>query len=195
MKKIFSIIAGVVSVFAFSQVQIGEGTVSPNTSVSLQFGTNGDARGLILPWNTTVAGSPAASYTANTTAVNGTMIFDLSDYKVKYKIPTGWFDLTVKNKADVVKDAIGNNITNNTVDSSIQDNKTELSSARTTIGTNTTDTADGILVLTNTDQAMILPQVNGYATVISPSAGTMVYDTANNMLCLYNGTVWSFWKP
>lgn len=204
MKNIFAITLLTISTCVFSQVAIGK-TTTTNTSVSLEFGNTGIApdrtdatkqKGLILPWVSTVARQPTADYTAMTATENGTMIFDLSDYKIKYKVPTsvaasGWFDLTVKNKIDVIT-----GITNNTVNSSLQDAKAELTNAKAAIGANgATDTTEGILVLTDTNKAMVLPLVDKYSAVLSPSAGMMVYDLSNNMLCLYNGTVWSFWKP
>lgn len=199
MKNIFTIALLSLSAFGFSQVAIGKSSVT-NTSVSLEFGNTGSTadradaskqKGIILPWVSTVAAQPTAAYTAMTTTTNGTMIFDLSDYKIKYLKSGAWFDLTTKNKTDVIT-----GITNNTVDSSLQDAKTELSTAKVMIGGNAaTDTTTGILVLADTNKAMVLPLVDKYSAVIAPSAGMMVYDLSNDMLCLYNGTVWSFWKP
>ncbi|WP_262907374.1 hypothetical protein [Chryseobacterium sp. LC2016-27] len=43
---------------------------------------------------------------------------------------------------------------------------------------------------------MILPKVaSPHLNIINPSAGMMVYDTVKKQLAIYNGTVWSFWKP
>jgi hypothetical protein len=43
---------------------------------------------------------------------------------------------------------------------------------------------------------MVLPKVaSPHLNIISPSAGMIVYDTIKKQLAVYNGTVWSFWKP
>jgi septal ring-binding cell division protein DamX len=74
---------------------------------------------------------------------------------------------------------------------------TDVSSAKTSIGTNAaTDSTSGILVLTDTNKAMVLPKVSSpHLNIISPSSGMMVYDTTAHQLAVFNGTVWSFWKP
>ncbi|WP_435524786.1 hypothetical protein [Chryseobacterium indoltheticum] len=56
-----------------------------NTSVSLEFGN--ENRGIVLPW---VTGTGAVAG-----AVNGTVVYDLSDHKVKTKYASGWKDLSV----------------------------------------------------------------------------------------------------
>lgn len=161
----------VIAIATKSQVAIGKQSVT-NAFVSLEF-TDTENKGLVLP------------YIEDKSAIteNGSVIFDNTDHKVKYLKDNSWFDLSVdtKGKSDV----------------SIQQSKTELATAKTGIGLNsTTDTTPGILVLTDTDKAMILPKVaNGYLNIMNPAAGTMVYNTATRQVEVYNGTVWSFWKP
>ncbi len=157
---------------AIAQVTIGKTSVS-NSSVSLEFG-NGN-KGVILPWVT--------SASSVLLAVDGTIIFDTTDKKVKYMKNGNWFDLSVDNTG--------------VVDTSLQDSKKELASAKVAIGLNgATDTTIGILVLTDTDKAMVLPKVaSPHLNIINPSAGMMVYDTTAHQLAVFNGTVWSFWKP
>jgi hypothetical protein len=157
------------SSFAFSQVAIGKTAVT-NTSVSLEFETT-EARGLLLPWATS-----AASVTG---AVNGTLIFDTTDKKVKVKYATGWKDLSGDNTG--------------VVDTSLQDPLSENTTAKVSIGPPTS--TPGILVLEDTNKAMILPKVNSYADIINPAAGMMVYVRSAKQLAVFNGTVWSFWKP
>ena len=100
--------------------------------------------------------------------------------KVK-KVASGWKDLSV--------DATG------VVDKSLQTQLTELSTAKVAIGVNSaTDTTPGILVLTDTDKAMILPKTT-YNTIVNPEPGMMIYDTTAKQLAVFNGSVWSFWKP
>ncbi|WP_246022144.1 hypothetical protein [Epilithonimonas xixisoli] len=129
----------------------------------------------MLPWVTSSASVSGA--------VDGTIIYDTADKKVKYRKNNAWFDLSVD--------------TTGIVDTSLQDSLTENPTAKVAIGKDgATDTTPGILVLTDTDKAMILPKVaSPHLNIINPSAGMMVYDTFNKMLAVYNGKVWSFWKP
>ena len=158
------------STLAFSQVAIGKSEVT-NSSVSLEFESGN--RGIILPW--------VDSEIAVTGAVAGTIIYDTTDKKVKVKkVASGWKDLSVETGA---------------VDKTLQTSLTEKSTAKVAIGANgATDTTPGILVLTDTDKAMILPKTT-YDAVVNPAAGMMIYDTTAKQLAVFNGTVWSFWKP
>lgn len=166
------------STFAFSQVAIGKSTittlsdnVTPNTSISLEFGTGN--KGIILPWVTSkddVAG-----------AVNGTLIYDTFDKRVKVKLNSGWKDLSLD--------------TTGVVDTSLQQALIESTNAKTQIGGNpTTDSTPGILVLADTNKAMILPKTT-YNAIVNPEPGMMIYDTTAKQLAVFNGKVWSFWKP
>lgn len=175
MKKIFVINILLFSTVAFSQVAIGKASLStlsdnitPNPSISLEFGTGN--KGIILPWV-----DSAANVTG---AVNGTLAYDTTDKKVKVKLASGWKDLSI--------DITGS------VDTTLQDSLTDKMNAKVAIGAN--DTTPGILVLTDTNKAMILPKTT-YSAIVNPAAGMMVYDTAAKQLAVYNGTVWSFWKP
>lgn len=173
MKNIITAIAIVfVSISIHAQIAIGKQAVS-NTSVSLEF-DNIENRGLILPYVETKTGITE----------NGTIIYDVTDHKVKYLKDTNvWEDLSV--------DATG------TANIAIQTGKTESTSAKAAIGTTAaTDTTPGVLVLTDADKAMILPKVaSPHLNIINPAPGMMVYDTTKRQLAVYNGTVWSFWKP
>lgn len=173
MKKIITT-AIVFSVIVIkSQIAIGKQSVT-NTSVSLEFADT-ENRGMTLPYVT-----DKSSITEN-----GTIVYDAADHKVKYLKDTNtWFDLSV--------DATG------AADLSIQGaDKTEQATAKTAIGTNgAADGTNGILVLTDTDKAMVLPKVaSPHLNIINPASGMMVYDTTKRQLAVYNGTVWSFWKP
>lgn len=176
MKNVLTLGFFIICTFHYSQVAIGKASVSNTTSISLEFG-NTAAKGLLLPWVT--------NETAVAGAVPGTMIYDLNDKKVKYykydesKSSNVWFDLSV--------DGSG------AADDSLQVPLEEKAGAKVTIGAPTA--TPGILVLEDTNKAMVLPLVDKYSSVLNPSPGMMVYDLANNMLCLFNGKVWSFWKP
>lgn len=173
MKNIITTLAILSFVGVKSQVAIGKTAVT-NSSVSLEF-SNTENRGLILPYITDKTGITTL----------GTVIYDTTDHKVKYlKDDNTWFDFSV--------DCTG------AADLSIQgSDKTEQTTAKTAIGTNgATDTTPGILVLTDSDKAMILPKVaSPHLNIINPAPGMLVYDAAKRQLAVYNGTVWSFWKP
>ena len=211
MNKIIFTIAIFSSAFTMAQVAIGKSEVSKiqpantvtNPSISLEFYDNADnTKGLVLPWASTVSNQPVA-YNATTgagyqgmqgTVVDGTIILDLSDKKVKYRRNGAWSPLTG------ALPLVANGTTYNTftaINSSLQDNKKENTNAKAAIGANgATDTTAGILVLTDTDKAMVLPKVaSPHLNIKNPTPGMMVYDTTKKQLAVYNGTVWSFWKP
>ncbi|WDF48231.1 hypothetical protein PQ459_07065 [Chryseobacterium sp. KACC 21268] len=211
----------IISIFLMSklgaQVAIGKSglskladSVTVNPSISLEFYDGEDnAKGLVLPWVSTVANSPTV-YDAITgegynglqgNLSDGTIIFDLSDKKIKYRKPGEWFDLTGEPTFPLtVKNELNNNIVItafDSVDSTLQDNMQEQETAKVAIGSNASDDHTvGILVLTDTDKAMVLPKVaSPHLAIQNPAAGMMVYDTTKKQLAVYNGTLWSFWKP
>lgn len=172
MRNITIILSTFISICAYSQVAIGKDNLTSD-SVSLEFGN--ENKGLLLPWVTSessVAG-----------ALDGTMIYDTTDKKVKYRRAGSWFDLSVD--------------TTGVVDTSLQDSRTEYDSAKVVIGNSgANDTTPGILVLADTDKAMILPKVaSPHLNISNPASGMLVYDTDARQLAVFNGTVWSFWKP
>lgn len=176
MKNIFVIILTLFSGIAFSQIAIGKTSVS-SPSVSLDFGTAN--RGLVLPWATAAA--------AVTSVVNGSMIYDLSDKKVKIKYASGWKDLSVSTSGTTVDPLTS-------VDGAIiQNTAAEDTAAKTSIGTPTS--TPGILVLEDTNKAMVLPKVaSPHLNIINPAPGMIVYDTFNKQLAVFNGTEWTFWR-
>ena len=192
MKNIFITLSIFLSTCAFAQVAIGKASVNP--SVSLEFYDNADnVRGIILPWVDGV--SNTAPFITNSPiteiVVNGTLVYDTSDKKVKVKYTTGWRDLS--------KDATGTTVDPLTsVDGlTLQNSITDLDNAKVQIGGIGTPTSTpGILVLEDTNKAMVLPKVaSPHLTIINPAPGMMAYDTTSKQLAVFNGTVWSFWKP
>ena len=158
----------------YAQVIIGTGKVQPtNASVSLEFGT--EEKGIVLPWVT------SAQVVKDAGALDGTLIFDLTDKKVKLLANNSWFDFSV--------------LSNGVVDSSLQDPLTENENAKVSIGVPKMPTVNGILVLEDNNKGMVLPQVLSYTNITSPAAGMMVFDTSKKLLCFFNGAKWSFWKP
>lgn len=167
MKKTIILISLIAFATAYSQVAIRK-TILESASSSLEFGN--ENRGMMLPWVTN------ASSLQNT--VNGTLVFDLSDKKVKSFQNNIWVDLSIN--------------TTGIADSSLQDDLNDNSSAKTSIGTPTATA--GILVLEDNNKAMILPKVaSPHLNIISPDAGMMVYDTVKKQLVVFNGSVWTFW--
>lgn len=167
MKKTIILIGLIASASAYSQIAIGK-TILESASSSLEFGN--ENRGMILPWVTN------ASSLQNT--VNGTLVFDLSDKKVKSFQNNIWVDLSIN--------------TTGIADSSLQDDLNDNSSAKTSIGTPTATA--GILVLEDNNKAMILPKVaSPHLNIISPDAGMIVYDTVKKQLAVFKGSVWTFW--
>ena len=211
MNKLILTTALFSSAVAMAQIAIGKSTLSniqpantvTNPSISLEFYDNADnTKGLVLPWTSTVNNQPLA-YNATTeagyrgmqgTVVDGTIILDLSDKKVKYRRNNAWSPLT--GALPLTAGATTYN-TFNTIDSSLQDNKKEGTTAKAAIGNNgATDTTAGILVLTDSDKAMVLPKVESpHLNIKNPTPGMMAYDTTKKQLAVYNGTIWSFWKP
>ncbi|KQK26709.1 hypothetical protein AR438_05555 [Chryseobacterium aquaticum] len=176
MKNIFTILFALLSVSVFSQVAIGKASVA-SPSVSLDFGTGN--RGMVLPWVTSTA--------AVTGVVNGTMVYDLTDKKVKVKYNAAWKDLSVNTQGTTVDPLTS-------VDGVlIQNSATENTLAKSAIGTLTA--TPGLLVLEDTTKAMVLPKVaSPHLNIINPAPGMIVYDTFNKQLAVFNGFVWSFWK-
>lgn len=177
MKNIFILSSLLLSGFTFSQVAIGKASVT-NASVSLEFGTAN--KGIILPW---------VDKKADVTGVeNGTMVYDSSDKKVWVKLDSGWKDLSVNTTGTTI-DPI-TNVDGLTLQGPSVTEKTE---AKASIGTPTN--VPGILVLEDTNKAMILPKVaSPHLNIINPAPGMMVYDTTKNLLCVFNGKDWAFWK-
>lgn len=186
MKRYIKILSLLISGIMLGQVTIGKTTnasAPANATVSLEFGNaTGGIKGIVLPWVTSAA--------VVTTPVPGTLIFDSTDQKVKFGTATtsnatsitGWGDLS----AGTYAPAIAN----------VPDANAEITTAKALIGgVPATDATSGILVLGDTNKAMILPRVNSYTDIVNPSAGMMVLVTGLTppQLALFNGREWSFW--
>ena len=138
-----------------------------NSSVLLEFG-NTEAKGIILP---SVDEAPSA--------VGGTFVVNTTDKAVQFYDGTDWIDLTKAGEA----------VANPYVNAGTAD-----VGQGTIIGADTT-TKPGVLVLESTTQAMVLPKVaSPQDNMPSPVAGTIVYDTDSDMLAVYDGKEWSYWK-
>ena len=138
MKNIVATLSLLFATTLSAQVAIGKTSIS-SPAVSLEFYDNLDnTRGIILPWVTSTA--------AVTGAVNGTLVYNTADRKVYVKYASGWRDLSVDNTG--------------TVTTTLQDSLTDQDTAKVLIGGDpSTDTTPGILVLADTNKAMVLPKV------------------------------------
>ena len=157
-----------------AQVAIGKATV--DGSGIMDFGSQN--MGIILPWVNT----------ATTTSItNGTLIFDTSDYKVKYLKDGVWTDLSERTFVGSTA-AIDIKI-------AAHNAKEEDGANAVDIGTTNLSTIKGVLVLEATDKALILPKMaSPHLNMNSPEAGTIVYDTVTKLMCVYNGEEWTFWS-
>jgi hypothetical protein len=163
MKKIIVFIACCVSTFAQGQIAINKTDIS-STAAILDF-PNPTNKGIVLPIVETLPTSPA----------NGTIVMDKTDAQIKMFQDNRWFAVTKTGSLQ------------NTAFNTSSDNNKQM-----IIGSNTTN-ASGVLVLEATNKAMILPNVaNPAATIQSPAAGMIVYDTISKSVAFFNGLEWSF---
>ncbi|KRD07245.1 hypothetical protein ASE21_17240 [Flavobacterium sp. Root901] len=169
MKKIAAVIFVVFAGLA-ANAQASIGKIPPDGSGIVDFNADGKS-GMVLPWVTTLPTGSALT--------GGVMIYDTTQKKVMCYDGTAWVDLS--NHSGFV-------------DLSIQSSTTEASTKGTVIGA-ASSSADGVLVLESSNKALILPKVASPHLVISnPMPGTICYDTASKMVCVFNGTEWTFWK-
>lgn len=171
MKNIRNIsIAAALMVFnsVFAQVAIGKQTVDGNSTVLDFDNVPGNTKGLILP---AISGFPTG------TLVNGTMIFDITDNKVKVYENDTWKSLSDAGNSSTV-------VANNSAES-----------GKGVIMGDAVSTADGVLVLESQNKAMILPKITTpHLSVKNPYPGMICYDTTSKTLAIFDGSVWNYWK-
>ncbi|UUW08482.1 hypothetical protein NLG42_20545 [Flavobacterium plurextorum] len=169
MKKIKFII-GVFFIVFSANAQAVIGKTAPEGSGIVDFNVGGKS-GIVLPWVTTLP--------TGTALTGGVMLFDANKKKVVYFNDTNWVDLSRRTGA---------------VDLSIQESVPEAATKGTVIGAESSS-VDGVLVLESSNKALILPRmVSPHLTIVKPMAGTICYGTKKKMVCVYNGTEWTFWK-
>lgn len=168
--KIIALLGLLVVNFGFSQIAIGKPTVA-NSSVLLDFGTDG--KGIILPSVNTAPG-----------AVGGTFIFNTTENTVQVWEEKnnggtgGWTNLTIAG------DGVPHSFSNAGSDAG----------NGVIMGANSS-TKPGVLVLESTQKALVLPLVaSPHLNVVGAIAGTMVYDTDADMIAIYDGANWNYWK-
>ncbi|UTX48879.1 hypothetical protein [Chryseobacterium sp. MA9] len=148
-----------------AQVAIGKTQIDGSGLLDFQTGTT---NGIILPRVIDVGTMNAI--------VPGTLVFDSASSRVKY-FNGIWEDLSDKQGNSPVL-LPGNDIATTGV----------------IIGA-ASSAATGVLVLESDTKALILPKVTDPVTnVKSPAAGMICYDPGTQMICVYNGTEWFFWK-
>lgn len=112
----------------------------------------------------------------NAASVNGTIWFDATDDKIKYK----------KSSTEIIEmTGVGSDENSPLV--------TEIATTQGTIVGASASDAPGVLILEATDKAMVLPVVNGVAAVVNPEPGSMVYDNQEKAIAVFNGVEWFFW--
>lgn len=154
---------------ANAQSSIGKGT-QPDGSGILDFNDNGKS-GIVLPWTTSLPTGAALT--------GGVMIFDANLKKVVYYNGSDWVDLSKQSGI---------------VDLSIQELVPESVLQGTVIGENNSS-VEGVLVLESSDSAVILPKVvSPHLNIVNPMPGTICYDTVKKLVCIFNGSEWTFWK-
>lgn len=125
-------------------------------------------KGIILP-----------SVTSTPGVVEGTLVFDANDKKVKY-YNGSWVELT--------REVGESRLQSNTVSEKVTSGQGVIIGAETS-------SAPGVLVLESSSKALILPKVvEPHLNVVNPAPGMICYDTVNKTLSVFNGSVWEFWE-
>ena len=166
-----------------AQVAIGKESVS-SPSVSLEFGAGN--KGIILPYILD------ASTMQN--VVPGTMILNAATGVIQYATSASKWTALSLSGLNTSYDNVTQDITGK-VNTLIQTDLVDLPSATTIIGKARENIA-GVLVLSDNDKAMVLPKMESpHLNIKNPAPGMMAYDTLKKQLAVFNGTVWTFWKP
>ncbi len=162
-----NLISGALILFAVlinAQVAIEKTSVDGDGLLDFAGGTN---KGIILPM---------VSSTPN--VVEGTIVFDQTDKKVKY-YNGAWVPLSRNSGSERERTNVVNDVA--TTDKGV------------VIGDDST--AAGILILESDNKALILPKVfSPELSVVKPEPGMMCYDLTTQRLSVFNGTKWEFWE-
>lgn len=168
--KIIALLGILAGNFAFSQMSIGKSTVA-NSSVLLDFGT--DPKGIILPSVNAAPGAVGGTFVYNTT-VDAVQVWEGSNNGGT----GGWTNLTIAG------DAVSHSFFNSGSDKG----------EGVIVGADSSS-KPGVLVLESTERALVLPLVaSPHLNILGAIAGTMVYDTDADMIAIYDGANWNYWK-
>lgn len=172
LKFIYNTIALIIlSISTNAQVGIGKNNVDGSSTIIDFDNSSTNTKGIILPAVTT------APTNLKTSDNGGTLIFDLSDTKVKMFQNGTWVSLSEAGDKSKVTINNSNEIGNGVI-----------------IGAATSQ-AIGSLILESNNKAMILPKVNKpEINVKSPYPGMICYDTASKTIAIFDGKVWNYWK-
>ena len=147
-----------------AQIAIGKIDVQGGAILDFDSGTE---KGILLPIVETLPGN----------AVDGTLLMDKNDSKLKMKVDGTWRDLSDAGSV-----------------STVNFNNSDEKGKGIIIG-DQGSTAEGVLVLEASDKALVLPKVNApHLNVKSPHPGMICYDTLNKMLAVFDGLKWNYWK-
>lgn len=151
-----------------AQVIFGNKSTPSSESVLVEFESNDNKKGIILPHVTT----------DNRNYEHGTILFDTNDNIIKVKLDDKWLELTEKETTYQA-----------TVDTSLDNGKGVI------IGTDIENSPEGVLVLSAEDKSLVLPKIaNPTENVKGPYAGMICYDTVSKSLAVYDGSFWHYWK-
>ena len=154
-----------ISIESKAQMSINKNTIDGSGILDFTAGTN---KGIILPIVETLP----------STAVDGTILMDKNDKKVKMKQNGAWIDMSN-----------AGSITGVSFNPSA-----EVPNGKIIIGS-TSSSATGVMVLESTTKALILPKINApHLNVKSPKPGMICYDTASNTMAIFDGLNWNYWK-
>ena len=190
-KKILTTIMLAVITGTNAQVIIGgvNGTAANKTSVLLEFEA-GQNKGIIVPYVRTLPTGGAL--------VGGTIILDATTpaaARMKYynAVTSAWVDLSGSGANSLSGDLTGANLLPK---QPTEAQAPESATSKAIIGASSS-TADGVLVLESDTKAMVLPTVSDVQNIPSPSPGMMVYvnKPGAKRFAVYNGSIWSYWKP
>lgn len=147
-----------------AQVAVDKTTVDGGSILDFPNPTN---KGLVLPIVETLPTSP----------VNGTILMDKTDAKIKLFENNNWVSVTKSGST-----------------ANVLFNASPETNSSVVIGADSS-TANGVLVLESSTKALILPRViNPETTIINPSAGTIVYDLNSKSVAFFNGLEWNYYN-
>lgn len=176
MKNIITII-GIMICFASLQGQVAiEKEALRSTGSIMEFNdqeeAGGLAKGIILP------------VVSSRNGEQGTIIYDETDNRVKYRSATQWIHMTESNPTAILSPTDANETGTGTV----------VTDGTFTESTDVTENAPGVLVLNAKNKALTLPVVNDVIDVPSPEPGTMVYEKSTKSIAVFNGEAWYLWN-
>lgn len=167
MKKSTLTLAALTSLITLhAQLSIGKHSVEGDGMLDFAPGIN---KGIILP---------NVSIIPTENLVGGTLLFNGITNVIQYYNGTAWKNLSDLGHPNVFYNA-GSDIAVNGV----------------VLGSSSTTTASGILILESQTKALILPKIYmPEQSIKSPVAGTICYDTYRKALAVFDGINWMYWN-